>query len=187
MLGAAAVLLLIAALVLILGNRGSGPGSLGALGPSSSPGGASTGPPPSSAGATAEPAAPACTQADLKIAASTSQPSYAIGESPGLNLVVTDIGSAPCVADLSDSNIVLLVYSGDARVWGSHDCSVQPGSSPETLPVNDPVTRQIVWAGMSSSQGCTAPRQRVGAGSYTLQPVFAGQAGSSVTFTIAGP
>jgi len=151
-------------------------------GGSSSESGASAGS-GSPAGSAAVPAG--CAAADLQIAASTSLPSYPIGASPGLNIVVTNAGAQPCVADLSDGNIVLLVYFGDARIWGSHDCSVEPGSSPQTLPVNEPLTRQIVWTGLSSNEGCTATRQRVGAGTYTLQPIFAGQPGTPTTFAIA--
>lgn len=235
LLAAGAVLVVVTALVVYLGTRGSGSGSNGAAAPAvsasdgtadgegassadpsasgtasgnASPAGSGspTGAPPSGAasstpaastpapsstpasttsatGADATPAA--CTSADLKVTASTSLPSYPVGASPGLNMIVTNVGSQPCIADLSDSNIVLLVYFGDARIWGSHDCNIEPGSSPQTLPMNEPVTRQIVWTGLSSNEGCTATRQRVGPGTYTLQPVFAGQNGAPVTFTIA--
>jgi hypothetical protein len=104
--------------------------------------------------------------------------------SPGLDIVLTNTGTAPCSVDLSDSNIVLTVYFGAARIWGSHDCSIEPGTAVATLPVAAPVTREIVWTGLSSVPGCAATRQHVSAGTYTLQPQFAGQAGTPATFTL---
>jgi hypothetical protein len=127
----------------------------------------------------------ACTQDGLRIGASTGAPSYPVGASPALDILVTNVGAAPCSADLSDTNIELVVYFGDARMWGSHDCNIEPGSAVQTLPVNQPVSREIVWTGLSSNPGCTATRQRVSAGTYTLQPTFAGQQGTPVTFTFA--
>ena len=92
-------------------------------------------------------------------------------------MVVTNRGPAPCVQDLSDSQIELRVYNGSARVWGSHDCLVQPGTSPSTLPVGQPIRRAVEWSGLSSQPGCAGVRTRVAAGTYTLYAYLAGQAG----------
>ncbi|MEP6598692.1 MAG: hypothetical protein ABJB98_04505 [Actinomycetota bacterium] len=94
-------------------------------------------------------------------------------------------GSAPCVEDLSDQQIELLVYNGQSRVWGSHDCLIQPGTSPETLPVGMAVRRSIVWTGLSSQPQCAGTRQRVGAGSYTLHARLGGVEGATANFTIS--
>ena len=35
--------------------------------------------------------------------------------------------------DLADPQVVLRVYNGESRVWGSHDCKIQPGTDDRTL------------------------------------------------------
>jgi hypothetical protein len=126
-----------------------------------------------------------CAAASLKIAAATSAATYPVGTSVPLDIVITNIGTAPCVADLSDTQIVLTVFSGQARVWGSHDCQIAPGASSQTLPVNQPIRREIVWSGLSAVAGCAGTRQRVGAGTYTVVPYFAGTTGTTAMFAIA--
>jgi hypothetical protein len=120
----------------------------------------------------------------LRIAAATGATSYAVGAQPVLYLQVTNVGQVPCVADLSDPQIVLAVYNGASRVWGSHDCQIAPGSSPQTLAVNMPIRRSITWTGLSSEpQQCTN-RQRVGAGTYTLHASLGGVEGSPAQFQL---
>jgi hypothetical protein len=125
----------------------------------------------------------ACGPEALSIGAATDAASYPVSATPALRIVVTNISAAPCTVDLSDEQIELFVYFGEARIWGSHDCSIQPGSAVQTLPVGQPVMREIVWTGLSSEPGCAATRQRVAAGTYTLRPTLSGIAGSPVTFS----
>ena len=127
----------------------------------------------------------ACTAAQLHIAAATDASSYRVGAKPNLAIVVTNAGPSPCVTDLADPQIELRVYSGSARVWGSHDCQVQPGTSNETLPVGEPIRRVIAWSGLSSQPGCAGVRQRVPAGTYTLYALLAGRQGTTATFTFS--
>jgi len=133
------------------------------------------------------PATPiACVASQLGVAAATSATSYPAGAKPVLALVVTNTGPAPCVQDLADSQIELRVYNGSARVWGSHDCAIQPGVSKVVLPVGQPIRREIEWSGLTSRPGCAGTRVRVGAGTYTLQAFLSGQQGSSAQFSLAG-
>ncbi|MGX7677680.1 hypothetical protein ACSMXN_02145 [Jatrophihabitans sp. DSM 45814] len=133
--------------------------------------------------APAVPVAPVnCTPAQLTITASTNAPTYVVGATPELALVVTNKGPRPCIADLSDAQIELRVFSGSARIWGSHDCQVEPGTSKQTLPVGRPTTRVIEWSGLSSMPGCAGVRQRVPAGTYTLFALLSGQQGKPATF-----
>ena len=138
---------------------------------------------PTAASPTASPSAPIgpCTISALTIAAATDAASYPVGASPALRIVITNPGP-PCTADLSDPQIELFVYFGDARIWGSHDCNIEPGTAVQTLPTGQAVTREIVWTGLSSVPGCTATRQRVAAGTYTLRPTLSGVAGAPATF-----
>lgn len=140
--------------------------------------------PSQSSTTTAPPAA--CTAAQLAIAAATDKPTYAVGDRPKVALLVTNNGTAPCVTDLADQQIELRVFSGSARVWGSHDCAIEPGTSKETLPVGQQIRREIEWSGLSSQPGCTGIRQRVSAGSYTLFALLNGHQGKPAPFAFTG-
>ncbi|MCW2491335.1 MAG: hypothetical protein JWN47_699 [Frankiales bacterium] len=136
---------------------------------------------------TATSAAPAnCTTAQLSISAATDAKSYVVGDKPMVALVVTNTGPQACVTDLADTQIELRVYSGSARIWGSHDCQVQPGSAKQTLPVGRPTRRQIEWSGLSSQPGCAGVRQRVPAGSYTVSAFLSNQRGKPASFSFTG-
>ena len=126
-----------------------------------------------------------CVPSVLGVAATTDAKQYRLDQRPQLEIQVTNTGEAPCVANLSDSQIELLVYNGWSRVWGSHDCKVKPGDSPVTLAPRQTAGRSIHWSGMSSQPNCAGTRQRVGTGNYTLFARFAGVGGRTVAFSIA--
>jgi hypothetical protein len=126
-----------------------------------------------------------CVPSVLGVAATTDAKQYRLNQRPELEIRVTNTGQAPCMANLSDSQIELLVYNGWSRVWGSHDCTVQPGNSPVTLAPQQTARRTISWSGTSSQPHCAGSRERVGMGSYTLRARFAGMDGRTATFTIA--
>jgi hypothetical protein len=131
------------------------------------------------------PVAPPCKASALKVAAVVDKPSYRVGQQPMLLLQVTNIGSAPCVQDLADDQVELRVYNGESRVWGSHDCTVQPGVADRTLAVNQPVRVSVVWSGLSSQPKCAGTRQRVGAGTYTLYALLSGKEGTAAQFSVS--
>jgi hypothetical protein len=126
-----------------------------------------------------------CDPSKLAVAAVVGKSSYHIGDQPVLELQVTDTGPKPCVQDLADRQIELRVYNGESRVWGSHDCQIQPGTMPRTLAVNQPVRVAITWSGLTSQPNCAGTRQRVGAGTYTLYALLSGKTGKAATFTIS--
>jgi hypothetical protein len=128
----------------------------------------------------------ACQFSQLSVAAATNAASYPAGAKPQVAIVVTNRGPGPCVQDLADAQIELRVYNGSARVWGSHDCQVQPGTSLSTLPVGQQIRRAIEWSGLSSRPGCAGVRTRVGAGTYTLYAYLAGHGGTTSRFSLAG-
>lgn len=135
----------------------------------------------SAAAASTGPAQP-CPAGALRLGAATDAPSYAVNASPALRIVITNASATACTADLSDQQIELFVYFGEARIWGSHDCNIEPGSAVQTLIAGQAVTREIIWTGLSSVPGCTATRQRAPAGTYTLRPALSGVAGTPSTF-----
>jgi hypothetical protein len=125
-----------------------------------------------------------CAPSDLALAAATNSPTYKVGDQPTLAIQVTNKSSAACVVDLADPQIVLRVYNGESRVWGSHDCQVTPGTNDRTLMAGATVKVSIIWSGLSSQPNCAGTRQRVGAGTYTLYASLAGHEGKLAQFTI---
>jgi hypothetical protein len=134
--------------------------------------------------ATAPDAVP-CVPSVLSIAALTAQKNYRIGQQPELEIQVTNTGESPCVSDLSDGQIELLVYNGESRVWSSHDCRMWPGQRPLTLAPRQVVRRSIRWTGLSSQPHCAGSRQRIGAGIYTLHARLGQTDGRPTTFSIS--
>jgi hypothetical protein len=128
---------------------------------------------------------PRCVPAALKVAAVVERPSYRVGEKPMVLLQVTNTGAAPCVQNLADSQVELRVYNGESRVWGSHDCTVEPGVADRTLAVGRPVRVSVIWSGLSSQPKCAGTRQRVGAGAYTLYALLSGHRGAAAQFSIS--
>lgn len=138
-----------------------------------------------SAAASSSPPPPRCTAADLQVRAYVPQSTYHVGDEPDVELQVTDVGSTPCVQDLSDRQIMLQVYNGESRVWGSHDCHVLAGTDDRVLSVGQTVRVSVTWSGYTSTPGCPAgSRQRVGAGTYTLYASLSGHQGAATQFSI---
>jgi hypothetical protein len=133
---------------------------------------------------TSPPTPKPCLATALKIVAATAAPTYAVGASPMLLMRVTNKGPAPCLQDLADRQIVMQVFNGESRVWGSHDCQIQPGTSNRILAVAKTVQVSLVWSGLSSEPKCAGTRQRVGAGTYTLYVSLSGHTGTSVKFAV---
>jgi hypothetical protein len=127
----------------------------------------------------------ACTPEQLSLQAVAAQKSYAVGDQPVLALRVTNTGTAPCVQDVADSQIELRVYNGASRVWGSHDCMIEPGVNQKVLMPQVPATFTVQWTGLSSQPKCAGTRQTVGAGTYTLYASLAGKDGKATNFSIA--
>lgn len=126
-----------------------------------------------------------CDPKNLEVTAVAGKSTYHVGDQPLLELQVTNKGSQPCVQDLADKQVELKVYNGESRVWGSHDCQIQPGTTERTLAVDTAVRVAITWSGLSSQPHCAGTRQRVGAGTYTLYALLSGKTGKATQFTIS--
>ena len=125
-----------------------------------------------------------CTSSQLALSAASDRSSYAVGDSPVLSIVVQNTSAAACVQDLADPQVMLRVYNGESRVWGSHDCKIEPGTDDRTLMPGAAVRVSIVWSGLSSQPNDCANRQRAGAGTYTLYASLSGKEGKAAQFTI---
>jgi len=181
------VVLIVVSLYVLFG-RGAGKPGASALAPTNSPStSAANHSTPTTTGQTSSPSTTgsnSCPGGTLKLAATTAAPSFKLGSQPILALQVTNTGTKACVADLSDTQIELLVYNGESRVWGSHDCQVEPGTQLMTLNPHQAVRRSITWTGLSSQPQCAGTRQLVGAGTYTLHAKLSGVEGATATFSL---
>ncbi|HEY8300783.1 MAG TPA: hypothetical protein VIG48_02690 [Jatrophihabitans sp.] len=158
----------------------SGAPSTGSTGSSGSSG--SGGPSASSHSSSTAPAK--CAGSQLALSAASSSSSYRVGDQPVLSIVVKNTSATPCVQDLADPQVVMRVYNGESRVWGSHDCKIEPGTNDQTLMPGRAVRVSIVWSGMSSQPNDCANRQQVGAGTYTLYASLSGREGAAAQFVI---
>ena len=131
-------------------------------------------------------AAPAaCTAAQLRLTATVAKSQYGVGDQPVVGLQVTNTGSAPCVQDVADSQIELRIYNGASRVWGSHDCKIEPGTLLRTFAPGQPAVFTITWSELSSQPKCAGTRQHVGVGTYTVYASLAGHPATAAQFTIS--
>jgi hypothetical protein len=162
-------------------SSSSTPGTTAPPSPTSATTTSSAAPPSPSASGTA--AVGACTTAQLKIVATTDKPTYSVGDQPVVAMQVTNTGPTPCTQALGDAQIEFRVYNGAARVWGSHDCKIDPTPDVETLAVNATVAKTVAWSGYSSETNC-GTRQKVGAGTYTLYAYLNGTQGTTAQFAI---
>ena len=126
-----------------------------------------------------------CDVQKLTLAAAAGNTSYKVGDKPVLSIVVTNPSATPCAQDLGDPQIVLRVYNGESRVWGSHDCMVVPGADVRTLMGNQSVRVSITWSGLSSQPNCAGTRQQVGAGTYTVYASLGGREGKAAQFSFS--
>lgn len=125
-----------------------------------------------------------CEASQLSLSAESDKTSYAVGEQPVLSILVKNDSTSACVQDLADPQIILRVYNGESRVWGSHDCKIEPGTDDRTLMPASSVRVSIVWSGLSSQPNNCSNRQRAGAGTYTLYASLSGREGKAAQFTI---
>ncbi|MDQ6851967.1 MAG: hypothetical protein M3070_18910 [Actinomycetota bacterium] len=125
-----------------------------------------------------------CDVRQLKLTAVSDRSSYHAGASPVLMLQVTNTAASPCVQDLADRQVELRVYNGESRVWGSHDCTILPGTDDHSLAGHSAVRVSVVWSGLSSQPRCAGTRQQAGAGTYTLYASLGGRDGSAAQFSI---
>lgn len=147
--------------------------------------GSAVSPKSSGTGSASSSAPPAkCTPSQLALSAGSNESSYDVGQQPVLSIIVKNTSSEACVQDLADPQVILRVYNGESRVWGSHDCKIEPGTNDQTLMPGRAVRVSIVWSGLSSQPNNCANRQRVGAGTYTLYASLSGREGTAAQFTI---
>lgn len=123
-----------------------------------------------SASETAAVAAGQCADSSLAIKVSADRSTYPVGQDPEFGIVVTNIGSAACDRDLGAGMQQVLVYTidGQHRLWSNSDCYPTAASDIRTLKPGEQAAFTVKWSGATSAPGCTAPRDPVGPGAYTV-------------------
>lgn len=125
-----------------------------------------------------------CAGANLDVTAGTAKASFAVKSNPGLSMLVRTTSGSSCKLDVADKHVEWRVYSGDVRVWGSHDCAVQAGSDVVTLSAHQAIRLDVTWSGLTSAPKCSATRMAVQVGTYTLYAYLDGKRSPAKTFTI---
>ncbi|TQF75071.1 DUF4232 domain-containing protein [Rhodococcus spelaei] len=111
-----------------------------------------------------------CPDNSLAIKASSDQPNYPAGTEPSFGIVVTNIGNAPCDRDLGAGMQQVMVYTldGQKRLWSNTDCFPNTAPDVRTLKPGEQAAFTVKWSGATSEPGCTAQRNPVGPGAYTV-------------------
>jgi hypothetical protein len=117
---------------------------------------------------TVAPAVAACSDADLRLSATTGAASYPVGASPTFTLVITNRSARPCTRDLGTGAVELLVFSGQDRIWSSDDCSAGKGRTVTRIEAGGTQAVPLTWAGKRSKPGCAGTRAQAQAGTYRL-------------------
>ncbi len=130
--------------------------------------------PPSAAPTVSPPAAPSpavvgpCPDAALRVSSTPGRAAYPLGTRPVLRLGIRNGGTVPCVRDLGQAAVELLIFSGPDRVWSSDDCAPGGGSSPTTLQPQQLEVITLTWAARRSRPGCAGDQAAITPGTYRV-------------------
>lgn len=121
-----------------------------------------------------------CAPEQLSVVPATDRTDYGEGEQPQLSLVVENVGTEPCSADLGTAGMTFTVTSGQDEVWRSTDCQENASSLAVILDPGKPLTSEAVeWVReRSDPDTCGVEREKVPAGgaSYHLNATAGGVA-----------
>ncbi len=127
-----------------------------------------------------------CSDAAIGLTVQPEQANYTAGDPVTFITTVTNIGSVPCVRDLSGPLVVNTVATVDGtQVWSNADCFPGTGSDIRTLKPGEQAQFKMVWAGTSSSGGCAPDqRQQLPAGVYAVTSHLGAMVSKPVPFNI---
>jgi zona occludens toxin (predicted ATPase) len=123
---------------------------------------------PASTTATASAAPVACASGAIAVQASTDAGIYPPGAHPLLTVTVTNVGSVPCIRDLGQAAMGLIVSSGKTRVWSSDDCAPGGPEAAATLRPGQRFSSTVSWDRVTSKPGCPAGQPAAAPGTYQL-------------------
>ncbi|WP_199177952.1 hypothetical protein [Mycobacterium hubeiense] len=127
-----------------------------------------------------------CPDSTLAVKGITSQPQYVVGDQPKFTMVVTNIGLVACQRDVGAAVLAAYVYSLDnTRLWSNLDCAPSNETLVKTFNPGEQVTTEVTWTGMGSAPGCPLPRQPIGPGTYNLIVQLGNLRSAPVPFILA--
>lgn len=119
------------------------------------------------AAADAQPDDGMCRTQNLTIEAVADKDMYQPGELPQIGMRLTNIGSVPCILDVTPTKQVFEVGSGADAYWLSSDCQAEAEEIMVTLTPNEPQsTTPIAWD-RTRSLPCDSSTQPVPGGDAT--------------------
>jgi hypothetical protein len=80
---------------------------------------------------------------------------------------------------------ILLLDGAGTRLWGSNDCFPEESSDLRTLAPGETLAFPLVWGGLTSEPGCTAPRATPSPGAYVLRGRLDTEVSPDVPFILA--
>lgn len=127
-----------------------------------------------------------CELADLKIHASSNQPSYAVGVQPVFYMEVENPTDADCVINLDDDLLRFEVYdmATNDRIWSDTDCYPPVAAGNVEFAPGEKRRWEARWSATASQPGQCDNRPEVKAGSYFLHGVIGDNASDASPFNI---
>ncbi|AGF73421.1 hypothetical protein [Corynebacterium halotolerans] len=127
-----------------------------------------------------------CGLSDLRITATSDQPSYAPDVQPTFYMTVDNPTAADCEINLDDNVLRFEVYDmkTNQRMWADTDCypSVEDGT--RTFPAGEERHFEAVWSRLGSAPGQCNNRQPVPDGSYYLHGVIGQNPSNAHSFNL---
>lgn len=123
---------------------------------------------PTTPARTTPPAPKPCGDGALSLKVVPERTAYDVGQSPVLDLLVSNTSTVACVRDLGAAQQEIVLYQGSRRLWSSNDCYPEGERRSTVLAPGASESFEVTWSGLGSRPKCAGQRTRVGAGSYSL-------------------
>lgn len=176
-------LIVLVAVVLVLALIGTVVRGWFAPGEAETPPGAAAEAAEADGGASTSPAA--CTPDELTVTATTAVRVHEAGESPQINVTVTNTGDAACTVDLGPAQVEVLITSGADRIWSSADCPAQDGKNRLLLlPPGDRETTDVLWPRERSAPECPDGLPEPRPGTYRAEVTVEGVTSEPTVFEL---
>lgn len=127
-----------------------------------------------------------CELGDLRVQASSNQPSYAEGAQPVFYMEVENPTDTDCVINLDDNPLRFEVYdmASNERIWSDIDCYPPVVGGTVDFAPGEKRRWEARWSGTASQPGQCDDRAEVRAGSYFLHGVIGENASEASPFNI---
>jgi len=129
-----------------------------------------------------------CPATAVSVVATSDQPSYALGTTAIVGMVITNTGATACQLDAGSAALELMVVSGEDRIWSSDDCQEAAENRPTTVEPGEAGTlaSSVEWSLERSAEGCAENLPALKAGTYQLSARAGEIVSAPVVLTIEG-